>query len=110
LYVRVTSADTNDFIVNYDGRGRAIQEEQWHDWYIDVNDFAAAGVDISNVSELTIGISGANDGAIFIDNVRIYEPGCLNPPAGDTDGNCVITLIEIGNIADNWLKRQVWQQ
>jgi len=66
LYVKV-----NGFKVVYDGDATDIARPIWNQWNIDL---ASLGVNLMNVTTLSIGIDG-NDasGTLYFDDIRLYE-------------------------------------
>ncbi len=54
----------------HDGPSTAIGKSLWHPWNIDLSSMTG---DLQNVTELTIGIEGANAaGTLYVDNIRLY--------------------------------------
>jgi hypothetical protein len=78
--------------------------EFWQEVNIDLASF---GVDLQNVTSLTIGIAGAgSSGLIYIDNIRLYPSRCIPEKVpGDLTGDCIVDEEDLAVIADNWLKR-----
>ena len=53
----------------------AAQVTDWTEWRIDLQDFADQGLDLSNISTLTLGFgdgSPGGSGLVFIDDIRLY--------------------------------------
>jgi hypothetical protein len=67
LYIKVNGSK-----VAYDGDAADIEQEQWNRWDIDLASF---GVNLQNVTTLTIGIDG-NDvsGTLYFDDIGLYVP------------------------------------
>ncbi|UCF16931.1 MAG: hypothetical protein JSW59_05620, partial [Phycisphaerales bacterium] len=69
MYVRINGAK-----VVYPGDAADVARPRWKQWNIDL---AALGIDLSNVTELTIGLerTGATGGAgtVFIDDILLYR-------------------------------------
>jgi len=66
LYVKV-----NDSKVVYDGDAGDIAKPQWNQWNIDL---ASLGVDLQNVTKLSIGIDGNGaSGKLYFDDIRVYR-------------------------------------
>jgi hypothetical protein len=78
--------------------------EYWQEVNIDLASF---GVDLQNVTSLTIGIAGAgSSGLVYIDNIRLYPSRCIPEKVpGDLTGDCIVDEEDLAVIADNWLKR-----
>jgi len=71
MYVRL-----NNSKVVYDGEAANLTRAQWQPWNINLADFA--GVDISNVTELSIGLESiglvGGTGVVYFDDIRLYRP------------------------------------
>ncbi len=81
MYVRI-----NNTKVPYDGGASDISRAIWQAWNIDLS---AVGANLSNVSELTIGVEGAGaTGTLYIDDIRLYprEPEFITPVAPGAAG------------------------
>jgi len=63
--------------------------EYWQEVNIDLASF---GVDLQNVTSLTIGIAGAGStGLIYIDDIRLYPSRCIPQMVpGDLTGDCIV--------------------
>jgi len=54
--------------------------EEWTEWTIDLQDFAAQGVNLANVNTISIGFGDKNNlraggsGMVFFDDIRLYRP------------------------------------
>jgi hypothetical protein len=91
LYVHGTSGNTGQLYVKvngskvfYNGGTDDIQQEEWKQWSIDLASF---GVDLLNVTTLTIGIDGIGaSGTLYFDDIRLYRPPPLEALQG-TGGN-----------------------
>jgi hypothetical protein len=60
-----------------------ILDGSWQNWYIRLSDYAADGVDLTDVNAIAIGfgdrtdtVSGGN-GNVYFDNIRITCPVCV---------------------------------
>ncbi len=80
LYVKV-----NGQRVNYDGSAENLQRKPWQFWYIDLTEFT--GVNLSDVTELTIGLEGGS-GLLFIDDIALspLDPTSVVPTEPDAAG------------------------
>jgi len=80
--------------------------EFWQEVNIDLASF---GVDVQNVTSLTIGIGGAgSSGLLYIDDIRLYPSRCIPAKVpGDLTGDCIVDSNDLAVIADNWLKRPI---
>jgi len=66
-------------IVKHDNPNAA-QIGTWTEWTIDLQEFAAQGVNLANVNTITIGFGDKNnlraggEGVVFFDDIRLYRP------------------------------------
>ncbi|MHC4116453.1 MAG: LamG-like jellyroll fold domain-containing protein [Planctomycetota bacterium] len=81
-----------------------LASELWQEVNIDLASF---GVNVENVTSLTIGIEGpGSSGLVFIDDVRLYPSRCMPEMVpGDLTGDCVVDAEDLAVITDNWLTR-----
>jgi len=84
-----------------------IQSAQWHEWKINLQDANDAGVDINDVQKVYIGFGDRGNqtvpggvGVVYFDDIRLYA--CFGP-AGDINGDCVVDLIDLKIMCDEWL-------
>jgi hypothetical protein len=79
MYVKVNGSK-----VDYDGDATDITQAWWHQWNIDLASF---GVDLQNVTKLSIGFGDetsttpGGSGKVLFDNIRLYR-SVLGPPVG----------------------------
>ena len=70
----------NGSAVVYHDNPNAAQIATWTEWRIDLQEFAAQGVNLSNVNTITIGFGDKNNlqaggsGMVFFDDIRLYRP------------------------------------
>ena len=74
VYVKI-----NDVKKAYPLLASHLQFAQWKPWIIDLND-----VDVTNVTSLAIGVDGAGKGALYIDDIRLYDQEAQLMPAPDS--------------------------
>jgi hypothetical protein len=66
-------------VVYHDNPDAALIDE-WTEWTIDLNEFAAQGVNLANVNTISIGFGDKNNlqaggsGMVFFDDIRLYRP------------------------------------
>ena len=66
-------------IVSHDNPNAA-QIDTWTQWTIDLQEFAAQGVDLTNVDTIAIGFGDKNNpqaggsGTVYFDDIRLYRP------------------------------------
>ena len=85
--------------------------EYFRFWAIDLARFSAQGVDLHNVTMLSIGIGnkanptpGGTSTDFWVDTIRLQPPSCMQH-SGDPDLNndCVVDMGDLTILADNWL-------
>ncbi len=70
----------NGSAVVYHDNPNAAQINTWTEWPIDLQEFAAQGVNLANVNTITIGFGDKNNlqaggsGMVFFDDIRLYRP------------------------------------
>ncbi len=70
----------NGSAVVYHENPSAAQIATWTEWRIDLQEFAAQGVNLANVSTISIGFGDKNNlraggsGLVFFDDIRLYRP------------------------------------
>jgi hypothetical protein len=74
LYVRLQDSGAGEGVVNY-GNTTALTEASWHQWTINLSEFAQTGVNLSGIKAVTIGVGQDNViggyGTLYIDDVRL---------------------------------------
>jgi len=90
----------------YPGQADDITEENWQQWHIDLQDFNGAGVDLSEVNSIAVGISGMDYGSIWVDDIRLYPARCVPEygPAGDLTGDCLVDAEDLEILSGDWLE------
>ncbi len=70
----------NDSASVYHDDPSAALIDEWTQWPIDLQEFAAKGVNLANVNTITIGFGDKNNiqaggsGLVFFDDIRLYRP------------------------------------
>jgi len=115
LWVELREVGTDVGLVKHTDVNQ-MAEAIWHEWNIALKTFSDAGVDLSNLDRVTIGIGGAKVGQlgkattqdqIWIDDIRLYPPRCL-PELGlssiaDISDDCIVDYCDIDIMATDWL-------
>ena len=79
MYVAIANADSNDVVVYHEDPNAPLITD-WTEWPIDLQDFAAQGVDLTDVDTITIGFGNDGDpqpggaGLVFFDDIQLYIP------------------------------------
>lgn len=91
----------------------AVLIETWTQWNIDLKDFSAAGVNLTDVNKISIGFGSRDNptpggsGTVYFDDIRLYRPRCipsdLKPP-GDLNNDCAVDGLDLQIMAYGWLE------
>ena len=111
LNVVLEDTSSNIGVVKYPDTN-ALQEEWWHEWNIELEDFDACGVSLDNVSRIHIcsgdkynpGLGGT--GTLYFDEIRIFPTRCVAEyaPTGDVTDDCVVDYVDVNVLATDWLE------
>lgn len=79
MYLKVEDTTGNSATIEHPYT-HATQARQWHDWIVELSEVSAAGVDVTQVGKLTIGLGDGTTSAqvdedldsIYIDDIRLY--------------------------------------
>lgn len=103
MYVKLNGSK-----VTYDGDGDNLKRWMWHQWTIDLKDFA--GVNLSNVTQLSIGFErsggAGGSGLVYFDDIRLHPARCVaevRQPGADLNDDCVVDHLDLQIIANQWL-------
>ncbi|MHC4623920.1 MAG: LamG domain-containing protein [Planctomycetota bacterium] len=92
-----------------------LNEDEWHEWNLDLEDFNDAGVNIDDVNKLIIGfgIPGSEApntpgglGEIFFDGIRLYLSRCVHAiakPPMDITEDCKVNMADVAVLGGDWL-------
>ncbi len=85
--------------VDFSDDASAIAQLRWQTWNIDL---ASVGGNLSNVSNLTLGVESSGSGLIFVDNIRLYReaPPVATPVNPGNEGLLLEYTFE-GNTSDS---------
>jgi len=115
MYVAIEDNAGRRGTVSYEDPN-ALMWHAWHEWNIDLREFSDAGVDLTHVQKMIIGIGDADgagagaSGTLFVDSIRLYPSRCVPEfaPAGDLDGDCDVDFEDLSILTENWLESFVW--
>jgi hypothetical protein len=114
----VLSDGTNEAISTYgiygDDDADDIKNAEWQAWYMDLQEFADGGVDLSSVESISIGFgprgsagdpSPGVEGTVFFDDIMVCEHLCVERFTLDTDLNkdCVVDWGDLEIMLEGWL-------
>jgi hypothetical protein len=92
-----------------------VKEPEWHEWNIELQDFADLGVVLSSIDRVYIGFGGyawtgqaaiGSKGKVYFDEVGLWRPRCVSSltyPYGDLTGDCTIDGYDLEVMTDDWL-------
>jgi len=110
LYVTVGDYNNHKLTVYYPDSNEMKQQtnENWIWWVIDLQRFADAGVYLSKVQNLIIGIgdkaSPGGSGIVYFDDIGLYCPMCLNQDEdADFNNDCSVNMDDFVILAEDWL-------
>jgi hypothetical protein len=91
-----------------------IKNAEWKDFVIDLNDFIDAGVDVSAVTEISIGFGdrgrtgefpGDPVGVVYFDDISLCTNICVSRyMLADFNGDCFVSLEDYTILASRWFK------
>jgi predicted esterase len=80
LYAAIED-DAGNVAVATHPNAEATQTTEWNDWWIYLAELAAQGIDLGNITKLTIGVGDpattGGVGTLFIDDIRLYDQTTL---------------------------------
>ena len=88
-----------------------INDGEWYEWHIDLEDFNAAGVDLKNILGISIGFgtykgstSPGGTGTVYFDDIELWPPYCRSEffPA-DITGDCIADGYDLQVMSADWL-------
>jgi hypothetical protein len=90
----------------------AVLSSPWQEWNIDLGEIASAGVNLSSVKKMCIGVGNritpqaGGTGKMYFDDIRLYPARCvpsLARIAADLNDDCVVDYDDIVILAEQWL-------
>ncbi|UCF44248.1 MAG: LamG domain-containing protein [Planctomycetota bacterium] len=113
MYVALEDASSNVGVLEHPDMNE-FQVEDWREWNIDMEDFNALGLDLTNISKVYIGFGGprvgqssaGGSGTVHFDDIELLKPRCvwwLARPEGDFTDDCVIDEWDLEIMARDWL-------
>ena len=90
LYLKI-----NGTKVIHDGDDDALTKPRWGQWNVDL---ASVGINLGNVTSLSVGVDGGGSGLVYIDDILLYRtaPEILAPVDPGTDGLMLQYLFDSG--------------
>ena len=115
LYAAVQDSLGKIKVVAHENPG-AVQLSGWQEWNIDLKQFAGAGVNLSSVAKMYIGVGNrttpqaGGTGTMYFDDIRLYPPRCrpaVVKPAASINGDCIVDSLDLHIMAGDWLVSNV---
>ena len=115
LYAAVQDSLGKIKVVAHENPG-AVQLSGWQEWNIDLKQFAGAGVNLSSVAKMYIGVGNrtapqaGGTGTMYFDDIRLYPPRCrpaVVKPAASINGDCIVDSLDLQIMAGDWLVSNV---
>jgi hypothetical protein len=113
MYVMLDDADSSAVIAygRYAGQDmNDIKKHEWQEWNIALQDFADAGVDLTDVTKLYIGFGDRDSqvpggsGEVYFDDIRLYGRKCVaGGPYADLTGDCRVNYHDLKILGEQWL-------
>ena len=94
----------------------SVLEADWQEWNINLKQFADAGVNLSSVKTMYIGLGNrtapqtGGTGKIYFDDIRLYPSRCVpsaGKPAASINGDCIVDSLDLQVMVGDWLVRDV---
>ena len=117
MYAVMTDGSGNDAVSVYGVFGddpNDIKSEDWIEWNIDLQDFADAGVDLTDIVSVGIGFGHRdpngpvieNSGVVFFDDIRLYPTRCVSKygPFGDLNDDCKVDRKDLSILISWWIE------
>ena len=90
----------------------AVLVGSWQEFNIDLQEFANAGVNLTSVKSVYIGVGNrlapqmGGTGTLYFDDIRLYRPRCVPSEAQpdiELSGDCVVDYADLEVLANAWL-------
>jgi hypothetical protein len=88
----------------------AVQSESWTTWHVKLSDFD--GVNVTQLTEFCVGVGDPDNpvstdvtGTIYIDDIILYQPRCLeadNLGNSDLNGDCEVDIQDLQDFVEDW--------
>jgi Carbohydrate binding domain (family 11) len=109
MYAALEDNNSHPVAVVVNSDPNAAQVTDWNVWRIKLSDFT--GINLANVKKFYIGFGSRTNpaaggaGTVYFDDIELYPSRCLNPPATDLNGDCVVDFKDFVIMATNWLRQ-----
>jgi hypothetical protein len=112
MYVGLKDTSNKMAVVYYNGEPNDINEPEWHEWNIELNDFKDTNnVNLSSIDKVYIGfgdgVEPGGSGEVIFDDIRLYPTRCVASlaPEGDMDDDCDVDCDDYVTMAGDWRER-----
>jgi hypothetical protein len=121
MYLKVTDTNDDSGYVVYGSKEPEqlsdMQVEDWELWAVDLAEFAAQSVNLDQVASIAIGFGDPTNchrepggaGVMYIDDLALRPKRCIPKYATsiyDTNGDCVVDELDLGQVVEDWLVDQ----
>jgi hypothetical protein len=105
MFVEVKDNSNNVARKNYP-TSADLANPNWMIWRIPLTDFA--GVDLTNITNLTIGLTNGTTGigVLYFDNIRLYT--CRPTVLADINKDCKVNMSDFAEFAQGWLNADLY--
>jgi hypothetical protein len=107
MYAALEDNNSHPVAVIVNGDPNAAKDPNWTVWRIKLSDFT--GVNLANVKKFYVGFgsrtnpSAGGAGTVYFDDIKLYPTRCINPPAADLNGDCVVDFKDFAVLAGKWM-------
>ena len=103
VYVTLQDSGAKTATITHDDP-TIVLDSVWQPWDIALRDFA--GVDLTKIQKITLGVGNVGTGTLYFDDIRLYPPRCmpdLVKPLADFTDDCFVDYADLAILTDNWL-------
>jgi hypothetical protein len=117
MYFAVEDTDSNIAVITYPDV-TALQEAEWHEWNISLQEFEDAGVDVTDIEKVYIGFGDrsiypkptgpvtAPQSFVYFDELEAWPRKCAPQASfsyGDLNGDCIVDSCDVAEMVEDWL-------
>jgi hypothetical protein len=113
MYVAVSSGNGKTGVV-YHEDPNATLISTWTEWNIDLKEFSAKGVNLTDIDKIFIGFGNkanpksGGTGTMYLDDIGLYPPRCILDKLigleADLTNDCTVDIADLQIMAADWLK------
>jgi hypothetical protein len=115
MYFAVEDGDDNFALITYPDV-TALQEAEWHEWNIALQELTDQGVDVTDIATVYLGFgdrtlpkpggSSLGDSVVYFDEIELWPQRCApqaSRPYGDLNGDCTVDNNDLVVMVEDWL-------